>query len=153
MPSNPIVRRLLHAWFVLRRPMTLGVRVLVEDERSRILLVRHTYVPGWYLPGGGVENGQTQQQAAIRELQEEAGIVLTGSLDLVGVYWNRTASRRDHVTLFRCREWEQPEPFRPNREIAEAGFFDLSALPDETTPATQRRVEEVYGGRPASQHW
>ena len=51
--------RLFHTWFLLTRPMTLGVRALAFDAEGRILLVRHTYIRGWHLPGGGVESGQT----------------------------------------------------------------------------------------------
>jgi hypothetical protein len=44
--------RLFHTWFLLRRPMTLGVRGIVHDRlNNKVLLIRHTYVPGWHLPG------------------------------------------------------------------------------------------------------
>ncbi len=133
--------------------MTLGVRLLVEDEAEKVLLVRHTYVGGWYFPGGGVEKGESQQQAAHKELREETGIVCIGDPELFGVYWNRNASRRDHVSLFRCREWREERAFTPNREIAEIGFFALDALPDDITPGTMRRLEEIYQGHKVSEYW
>jgi hypothetical protein len=43
--------RAAQAWFRLRRPLTLGVRAAVFDGEGRIALVRHTYTPGWHLPG------------------------------------------------------------------------------------------------------
>src|SRR6187200_446523 len=52
-------RFILHPWFRLTRGMSLGVRALVRDENGRILLIRHSYAPGWLLPGGGVERGET----------------------------------------------------------------------------------------------
>ncbi|RUT78707.1 NUDIX domain-containing protein, partial [Mesorhizobium sp. M7A.T.Ca.US.000.02.1.1] len=60
--------RLFHLYFVLRRPMTLGVRGLIHDRASKsVFLIRHTYVPGWQLPGGGVEVGETMNEALARE--------------------------------------------------------------------------------------
>ena len=50
--------KLFHGWFLLRRPMTLGVRGIVHDaEKGTVFLIRHTYIAGWQLPGGGVEVG------------------------------------------------------------------------------------------------
>ena len=66
--------RLLHLWFWLSRGLTLGVRGAVFDEAGRVFLIRHTYVKGWHLPGGGVEVGETALDALARELREELGI-------------------------------------------------------------------------------
>ena len=50
-----LVTRVVHSWFALARGMTLGVRAAAFDEGGRVFLVRHSYVPGWHMPGGGVE--------------------------------------------------------------------------------------------------
>ena len=63
--------RIAHRMFLLYRAMTLGVRALVFDEAGRVLLVRHSYVPGWHFPGGGVEPGETALQALERELKRK----------------------------------------------------------------------------------
>ncbi|HZW47654.1 MAG TPA: DNA mismatch repair protein MutT, partial [Microvirga sp.] len=42
----------LHTYWRFARGMTLGVRAVVLDDRWRVFLIRHTYVPGWHLPGG-----------------------------------------------------------------------------------------------------
>jgi ADP-ribose pyrophosphatase YjhB (NUDIX family) len=146
--------RLFHAYFLLSRPMTLGVRALVLDEgRQSVFLIRHTYVPGWQLPGGGVEPGETVRDALERELLEEGNIRITGEPELRSLHFNRRASRRDHVALYVVRAFEQAGPKLPDREIAESGFFELNALPELTTPATQRRIAEVAGREPVSWVW
>ena len=128
----PLRSLLIPPLMLAKRPMTLGVRAIVEDEAGRVLLVRHTYVEGWYLPGGGVEVGQTMAEALAMELAEEGNIVDAGDARLLGIYFNRGFSRRDHVAVFHCRNWRQDGPAQPNREIAEAGFFPLDGLPDQT---------------------
>ncbi|MGI9351812.1 MAG: NUDIX domain-containing protein [Rhizobiaceae bacterium] len=133
--------------------MTLGVRVVVENDAQEILLVRHTYVPGWYFPGGGVEVGETAEDAAKKELLEETGFNSDGKFILLGAYYNKQASRRDHVLLYKCENWSMKSQFVPNREIAEIGFFHIDALPEETTAATRRRVREIYAGLEISEHW
>ena len=146
--------RLFHVYFRIRRPMTLGVRALVLDETgNRIFLIRHTYVPGWQMPGGGVETGETLREALDKELMEEGNIRLTGTPHLFHVYFNRRMSRRDHVALFVCKAFEQTAPRLPDHEIAESGFFLLDALPAATTRATRARLAEVLGGQPVSDDW
>ncbi|WP_027056932.1 NUDIX domain-containing protein [Mesorhizobium erdmanii] len=146
--------RLFHLYFVLRRPMTLGVRGLVHDGATNsVFLIRHTYVPGWQLPGGGVEVGETLAEALARELAEEGNIALATPPVLKSMHFNRRSSRRDHVGFYFIEQFSQATPKPPDHEIAEAGFFPLDRLPEGTTPATLRRIAEVFGDEPASPYW
>ena len=146
--------RLFHVCFLLTRPMTLGVRILVHDRgENAVLLVRHTYVDGWHLPGGGVETGETATEAVDRELRDETGIELTGPAELVSLHFNRRASRRDHVALYLAGPFRRAEEFRPTAEIAEVRFFPLDELPDDIDPATTSRIEEALRGRERSDCW
>ncbi|WP_371212418.1 NUDIX domain-containing protein [Methylocystis sp. SC2] len=136
-----------------QRPMTLGVRGLVLDARNRVLLVRHTYVDGFYLPGGGVESGETLVEALERELSEEANILLDAPPVLFGMYFNRRFSTRDHVALYVVRSFRLTQPRAPDREIAEADFFALDALPADTTAGTRARLSEALENAPVSPYW
>jgi ADP-ribose pyrophosphatase YjhB (NUDIX family) len=152
--STRIRTRLFHAWFLVSRPVTLGVRALVHDEAAgTVLLVRHTYVPGWQFPGGGVERGETAETALSRELLEEANVEMTGPATLVSLHHNARASARDHVALYLVRDFRKLGPKIPDMEIAEAGFFPLDDLPDATTPATRRRLAEVFNSEVPASDW
>lgn len=144
--------RAFQSWFRLNRSMTLGVRGVVTDADGRVLLVRHTYTPGWHLPGGGVERAETAQQAMAKELREEAGIVAAGPMALLSVHSNHRFFPNDHVLVFRIGEWRQET--RPDRgEIAETGFFDPLAPPEGVTKGTARRLEESFGGAAVREEW
>jgi 8-oxo-dGTP pyrophosphatase MutT (NUDIX family) len=131
----------------------LGVRGLVIGQNGEILLVRHTYIAGWYLPGGGVEKGESSEISLVRELAEEANIEVIGRPQLHGLFFNPKGSSRDHVACYIVREFRQTRPYRSNFEIAEAKFFAPDALPKETTRATRTRIEEVIKGSPAASIW
>ena len=150
---EPALRRVLHVYWRFARAMTLGVRALVIDEDGRIFLVKHSYVSGWHLPGGGVEAGETLTQAVARELREEGNIEVTAPPQLHGIFFNNRASRRDHVALFVVRAFRQSAAPAPDREIIAHGFFALDALPNDTTASTRARIIEVLGGAPASERW
>ena len=149
--------RLAQSLFLLSarftRGMTLGVRGMVLDDADGIFLVRHSYVRGWHMPGGGVEPGETLEQALAKELREEGNIRITGEAGLLGVYLNRRASMRDHVAVYIVRAFEQSGPRAPDREIAEARFFPLADLPAETTDGTRRRIAEALHGQPPMTEW
>jgi 8-oxo-dGTP pyrophosphatase MutT (NUDIX family) len=150
---EPALRRVLHFYWRFARGMTLGVRALVIDDEGRVFLVKHSYVSGWHLPGGGVEAGETITQALARELREEGNIDLTEPPQLHGVYFNARVSRRDHVALFVVRGFRQPAAPAPNHEIIAHGFFAVDAMPNDTTAATRARIVEVLGGAPVSERW
>jgi 8-oxo-dGTP pyrophosphatase MutT (NUDIX family) len=134
--------------------MTLGVRAAVFDGEGKVLLIRHSYTPGWHFPGGGVEPGEAIGEALQRELEEEAGIALTGEAELLGIYFSRHMSRRDHVAVFVCRHWRQARtPTIPNLEIVDCRFFPADSLPEDTTAGTRRRIAEIVGGAGRSADW
>jgi 8-oxo-dGTP pyrophosphatase MutT (NUDIX family) len=145
--------RLIQRYWRMTRALTLGVRAIVVDGEGRVLLVRHTYTPGWHFPGGGVEFGETVDAALRRELIEEAGVALTRPAELLGIYANFDLFPGDHVLAFVVRAWEQARPLGPNREIAEANFFATSALPDGATAGTRHRLAELTGHSPVQGKW
>src|SRR4051795_8889928 len=151
--SSRLVSRTLHLYWRFARGLTMGVRAAVLDDAGRVFLIRHTYVSGWHLPGGGVEAGETAHDALKRELAEEARIELAAEPPLYGVYFNAKASRRDHVLLYVVRNFRILEAKTPDREIAEAGFFPVARLPEGTTPATRRRLGELASGTTPSATW
>ncbi|MCJ2010050.1 NUDIX domain-containing protein [Methylobacterium sp. J-092] len=153
--DRPLARRLFHLGALAARGMTLGVRGAAFDAQGRVCLVRHTYVSGWQLPGGGVERGETAPEAMAREFREEAEIAVDPAvaLRLHGFYRNRAASPRDHVALYVAPAFTVLREKRPDREIAACAFFALDALPDATTRATVERLREIRDGRPPADLW
>ena len=150
---EPFIRPLVHFYWRWSRGATLGARALVIDGCGRVLLIKHSYVDGWHLPGGGVEPGETLLTALARELFEEANIELTATPRLHGIFFNKRISRRDHVALFVVRDFLQKTVPQPNREIIAHGFFAPDALPEDTGRATRARLAEVLGGVAISELW
>ena len=150
---EPALRQLFHFYWRFARGMTLGVRAVVLDGESRVFLVKHSYVSGWHLPGGGVETGETLREALRRELAEEGRIELAGEPALHGVYLNSHVSRRDHVAVYLVRHFKQDRLPEPNSEIVDCGFFETQALPAETTMGTRLRISEVIENKPPMPTW
>src|SRR5271170_5605304 len=145
--------RVAHLYFLLAKPMTLGVRGVVIDENDRVLLVRHSYISGWHFPGGGVEARETVANALARELEEVARVALRGEPVLHGLFFNVRESRRDHIAVYVIREFAVLGERAPDWEIREARFFPRSALPEGTTAATRARLGEIFDSAPLADLW
>jgi len=150
---EPQLRRVFHLYWRIARGMTLGVRGVVLDGDNKVFLVRHSYVAGWHLPGGGVEVGETFLEALRRGLVEEGRIELTAEPALHGLFFNGHVSRRDHVAVYIVRQFRQDRLPKPNHEIVECGFYDAGALPADTTRGTRLRIAEVLDGAAPIATW
>jgi len=150
---EPLLRRVFHLYWWIARGMTLGVRAVILDDSNKVFLVKHSYVSGWHLPGGGVETGESFGGALRRELLEEGRIEVTGEPALHGLFFNSHVSRRDHVAVYIVRQFRQDRLPEPNHEIVACGFFAANALPAETTRGTRLRISEVLEGKARIATW
>lgn len=124
---------LLHRYFLFTRAMTLGVRVLVINQKQEVLLVKHTYLPGWHLPGGGVDHDEDVITAARREVFEETGISDLTRLEFLELNLNKPVSRRDHVAYFKARTSESITA-KQSLEISEHRFVSFNEAVDIIEP-------------------
>jgi len=146
--ARPFFR--IHAGF--RRGLTLGVRGVAVDAEGRVLLIEHTYVPGWHFPGGGVERGETAAEALGREMEEEAGVRPTAPPRLISIHSNHRSYPGDHVLVYRVEAWT-PCPATSRGEIHQIGWFAADRLPKGVTPATRARLAEIFGGQVSDPNW
>lgn len=153
MRKKTLRDRAFQSFFRVQRSLTLGVRGVVVDASGKVLLLRHTYTPGWHFPGGGVEKGETSAHAMIRELKEEAGIEAAPTdLQLVSIHANHAFFPNDHVLVFRVNTWTQGKA-TSHGEIAEIRFVDPLNPPDDVSKGTNNRLKELFGGQAVSELW
>lgn len=147
---NPLLGRALRLLLPLiklrsqLRGLSLGVRACVRDEHGRILLIQHSYLPGWHFPGGGVEFGETAAEAVRRELVEEGGVELTAPPRLIGLFRNPEWTAGDHVAYFEAGAW-RPCARKWGVEIQDAAFFAEGELPPDVHASVRRRLAERDG--------
>jgi 8-oxo-dGTP pyrophosphatase MutT (NUDIX family) len=126
------------------RPLTLGVKIMLVRD-GEVLLVRHTYLAGWFIPGGGVKRGETLEEAARREAWEELGAKLE-EVTLFGVYSNSHSYRNEHIAVFICDSCTLSG--KQDYEIAESAFFPLQNPPPDINHGAYNRLREYYQSLP-----
>jgi len=153
------MRALLQIGYWLRRLVigalrlkTTGVKVMVFNEAGELLLIRNSYGDSaqYLLPGGGVSRRESPAAAAVREVHEELGLHVRDA-EPVWTYESNAEGKRDTIHLFRVVTSERPQI--DGREVIEAHFFALDALPPTVSPATRRRIAELRGERPFDGRW
>ena len=139
----------------MRGARTLGVRGLVLDRDDRVALVLHTYLDGWYLPGGGVQRRESYDRALARELGEEIGLDVFRIERVLGVYHDTVTLKDDHVVAYVVRTDASAPPLKTADpfEIQAVEWFALDSLPKDLSPATARRIAEFTAGVTGSGAW
>jgi ADP-ribose pyrophosphatase YjhB (NUDIX family) len=131
-------------------PVAYGACALIERD-GKVLLVRHSYVSGWLLPGGGVARGEPAEHAIVREMREEIGLVHCTTPELFGLYSRKAGWATNVIALYRLRDAEFT--FVPNLEIREIQFADPENPPDGTPRSVATRLKEFAGLQPRSPFW
>jgi 8-oxo-dGTP pyrophosphatase MutT (NUDIX family) len=132
-------------------PVSLGASAIATAPDGRVLLVRHTYRAGWYLPGGGVMKGETAEAAVMRELAEETGLVRSSPPALFGFYLRRNGGHSDYIAVYAVTD--AITQFRANAEIADLCTADPASPPDGTSAGTARRLAEFTGAAKRAAEW
>lgn len=126
--------------------------IQLDDEPGRIVLIERRHEPpGWALPGGFVDMGETVEQAAVREAREETGLAVTLKC-ILGVYSDPARDPRGHTVsvVFVATARGQP---RGNDDARDARAFDPYSPPvlafDHALILADYRVWKETGALPA----
>lgn len=119
----------------------IAVSALLFDE-DRVLLAHRRDIDWWNLPGGGMEYGETVEEALKREVLEETGLLVEVE-QLVGVY--SKPQKQEVVLSFRCRQ--VGGVLTETEESRECRYFSPDHLPLNTLPKHRQRVQDALLGR------
>ncbi len=130
---------------------TNGARAVIINDKDEVLLVMHTYTPGWHFPGGGVDKGESPREAVIREVREEAGVIVQENPVIFECYFNIYGGVDDIVSLYIIKKFQIQKI--KSKEIAEVKWFPINRLPENASKATKRRIAEIFFNLEKSERW
>ena len=123
-------------WFV-RRPTVHGAHAFALTPERRLILVKLRYARGWRLPGGGRQAGESPEEAVLRELREEIGIVSHGKIRFACEVEQSVSFRRDFSSLLIVEDvvYSPPRWSWEVERIIEVAPHDL---PEDMAPVARR---------------
>lgn len=148
-----VAQQLRLLWWRVAKPHVHGAKTVVLTSDRHVLLVRHSYQnpENYMLPGGGVGRDEDAAVAAAREVFEETGIRV-GALRLHGQFIDTRRGARNHISIF-TGPAERSDPVVDGREIIEASWHPIDALPVNVSIASRARIIEVRDGLPPAADW
>jgi len=116
------------------------VQAIVITRGERIVMVRHSYMPGWHFPGGALRRGETPEAGIVRELREEIGLTRWGEIA-------RMESHTGAPGLFVFTDVEYR--FRPSLEIDRVAefAFDAPMRPGQRASVDRWRAQQATRAR------
>ncbi len=121
-----------------------GAAAIILNDDGRVLLVKQSYGHlNWELPGGGAELGESIVETALREVQEETGLLVVAERT-TGVYYEPVTDFLHFVFL--CRRVRTEAEFQFDAEVTECGYWSPDALPRPISDFTIQRIEDALSG-------
>ena len=121
----------------------IAVNVAVIQD-NKILLTKRDDFETWILPSGGVEDGESVAQAAIRETKEETGLDVELTR-LIGIYFRKGGIFNNHIVLFTAKPVGGKIQCQPGETIA-VEWFPFDQIPSPLSIGHKRRIEDVIDG-------
>lgn len=127
-----------------RNPL-LTVDAIIEVKGGIILIKRGHPPPGWAIPGGFVDYGETLEEAVCREMKEETGLDIN-IVRQFHTYSNPKRDPRHHTvsTIFIATASGAP---KAGDDAKEVGIFTRDSLPDEIAFDHKEILEDYFNGR------
>ena len=122
----------------------IAVNVVVLHE-GKVLLTKREDFEVWCLPSGGVEEGESLAEAAVRETKEETGVDVELTR-LVGVYSRLGGIPDVHAALYEARPIGGGLKAQPGETI-EVKYFAVDELPREMAFAHKKRIDDAVNGK------
>jgi ADP-ribose pyrophosphatase YjhB (NUDIX family) len=118
------------------------VDVIIELESGIVLIKRRNPPPGWAIPGGFVDYGESVETAAVREAREETGLDVR-LVRLLGVYSDPQRDPRSHTisTVFIAEASGLPVA---DDDAADADIFTEDTLPEEIAFDHRKILEDYF---------
>ena len=141
-----VAYRLMRVYWMATQARTHGTQVALWHD-GRILLVRTSYMAYYSLPGGYVHSGESGLQAALRELEEEVGLVVDADrLEQVLDIQHLWEAKRERLELFALDCDDAPNVKVDRREVVSAEYFSPDqALRLKLFPPVRRHIIERTG--------
>ena len=129
-------------WFV-RRPRTFGAHAYALTPQRKLILVKLRYASGWRLAGGGRRRGESAEEAGLRELSEEIGMVAHGRVRLACELEQTCDYRRDLASVLIVEDVR----YRPRWSWEVERVIEVAPddLPGEMSPLAAEWIAAVRG--------
>lgn len=131
------------------RPILMcGTSVIISNSYGQVLMLHRTDNDSWCFPGGAIELGEKVEEAAVREVYEETGLIID-HLSLFGVFSGKELYYKyphgDEVynvdIVYSCSDYYGEIAL--NSEGTEVQFFDIDRLPAKISPPVRSVVEDL----------